>query len=55
VGGGDIRKGCRRMNMVEIYIHVYKWKNETIETTLGMGEEGIGESDGGDEFNYNIL
>jgi hypothetical protein len=26
----DIRKGCRRVNMVGIsYIHVLKWKNET--------------------------
>jgi hypothetical protein len=27
--GEDTRKGCRRVNMVEIYTHVYKWKNET--------------------------
>jgi hypothetical protein len=28
--GEDIRKGCRRMNMVEIICtHVRKWKNET--------------------------
>jgi hypothetical protein len=31
VGGGeDIRKGCRRVNVVEILCtHVCKWKNET--------------------------
>jgi hypothetical protein len=29
--GEDIRKGCRRVNMVEILcIHVCKWKNGTI-------------------------
>jgi hypothetical protein len=29
-GEKDIRKGCRRVNMVEIlYTHVQKWKNET--------------------------
>jgi hypothetical protein len=28
-GRGDIRKGCRRVNMVEIYTHVCKCKNET--------------------------
>jgi hypothetical protein len=28
--GEDIRKGCRRMNMVEILcIYVCKWENET--------------------------
>jgi hypothetical protein len=27
--GEDIRRGCRRANIVEICIHVSKWKNET--------------------------
>jgi hypothetical protein len=26
-----------------------------VETVPGMGEEGIRENDGGDEFNYDIL
>jgi hypothetical protein len=28
--GEDVRKGCRRVNMVEYYVLMYeKWKNET--------------------------
>jgi hypothetical protein len=30
MGGEDIKKACRKENMVEIlYTHVLKWKNET--------------------------
>jgi hypothetical protein len=28
--GKEVGKGCRRMKIVQIlYIHVYKWKNDT--------------------------
>jgi hypothetical protein len=40
------------VNVVEIHTHAWKWKNETIP---GMGEGGLKENDGRDEFNYDIL
>jgi hypothetical protein len=44
------------MDIVQILcIHVCEWKNVTIETIPGMGEEGIKENDGGGEFNYDIF
>jgi hypothetical protein len=27
--GEDIKKGCRKVNVVEYYTHVLKWKDET--------------------------
>jgi hypothetical protein len=48
VGGEDIRKGCRRVNMVEYYALVYEnGKMRPAETVPGMGGEGIKENDGG--------
>jgi hypothetical protein len=36
--GEDIKKRCRMVNIMEILCtHVYKWKNETVETIPGMG------------------
>jgi hypothetical protein len=54
--GEDIRKGCTRVNMVEIlFTHVCKWKNETCRNYRRSGGRGIKENDGGGEFNYDIL
>jgi hypothetical protein len=48
---GNIRKRCRRMNMVEIlYTHVYI-VSRPIETILRMGGRERKENDGGGEFN----
>jgi hypothetical protein len=53
--GEDIRKGCRRVNMVEYYILMYEnGKMRLVETVPGMGVEIIKENDGGHEFNYDI-
>jgi hypothetical protein len=42
--GEDIRKGCRRVNMVEIlYILVCKWRMRPVETISGKGEGKKGE------------
>jgi hypothetical protein len=42
------------VNVVKILCtHGCKWKNETVETTPGMGGE-IKENDGGGEFKYDI-
>jgi hypothetical protein len=42
--------------MVEILcIHIHKWKNETIDTILGMEERGLKENDGGYGFNYDMI
>jgi hypothetical protein len=50
--GRDVRKGCRRVNMV--YSLMYEnGKMRPIETIPGMG--GVKENDGGDEFNYDTL
>jgi hypothetical protein len=41
VGGEDIRKGCRRLNMVEYYILMYEnGKMRPPETIPGMGGGG---------------
>jgi hypothetical protein len=54
--GGDKKKEYRRVNVVEILCtHVFKWKNETVETIPGMRGEGIKENDEGGEFNSDIL
>jgi hypothetical protein len=56
VGGEDKRKGCRRVNMVEILcIHVCKGKMRPVETIPGMGGEGIKKNAGGGKFKYDIL
>jgi hypothetical protein len=50
------RKQCRRMNMVEIlyiYIHVRKWKNENCWNYSVDGE--IEKNDGESEFSYDML
>jgi hypothetical protein len=53
--GEDIRKGWRRVNMVENYVHVYvKGKRRLVETNPGMGRERI-KNDRGGEFKYGIL
>jgi hypothetical protein len=57
--GESIRKGSRRVNVVEIpCTHVWKWKMRPVETIPGMGvggrEEKIKENDGVSEFNYDI-
>jgi hypothetical protein len=37
--GEDIRKGCRRVNMVEYYVLMYEnGKMRPVETIPGMGE-----------------
>jgi hypothetical protein len=40
--GKDIRKGCRRVNMVEIFCtHVQKWKKKTcVKVFQEAGEKG---------------
>jgi hypothetical protein len=39
--GGDIRKGCRRVNMVEYYALMYEnGKMRPVETIPGVGERG---------------
>jgi hypothetical protein len=44
--GEDIRKGCRRVNMVEYYALMYEnGKMRPVETVPGMG--GVKDSDGG--------
>jgi hypothetical protein len=51
-----VGKGCRRVNMMQILCtHVFKWKNETIETIPGRGEWEIKENDGGGKFKYDIF
>jgi hypothetical protein len=49
----DIRKGCRRVTMVEYYALMNEnGKMRPAETIPGMGEGRIKEND---EFNYDIL
>jgi hypothetical protein len=56
VEGEDIRKGCRRVNMVKYYVHMYiNGKMRTIETITGIGRGGKKENDGGGEFKHDIL
>jgi hypothetical protein len=50
----DVKKGCRRVNIVQILcICICKWKMISVETTPGMGVEGIKENDGGGKFKYD--
>jgi hypothetical protein len=42
--------------MMEIFVHIYVNGNmRPVETIPGIGGEEIKESDGGGEFNYDIL
>jgi hypothetical protein len=51
-----IRKGYRRVNMVEILCIIYEnGKMRPAKTVPGMEVEGIKENDREREFNYNIL
>jgi hypothetical protein len=46
--GEDVGRGCRRVNMVQIFVHVYvTWKMRPVETVPGMGEGDIMENDEG--------
>jgi hypothetical protein len=54
--GEDIRKGCRRVNIVEILIHMHvNGKMRPVETIQGMRGREIKENDGGGELNYDVL
>jgi hypothetical protein len=51
----NIKKGCRRVNMVEYYVLMYEnGKMRPTELFQEWGR-GIEESDGGCEFKYDIL
>jgi hypothetical protein len=53
--GEDIRKGCRRVNVVEYYVLMHEnGKMRPVETIPGMGGGRIKENDGGGEFNYDL-
>jgi hypothetical protein len=54
---GEIKKECRRMNIVEVLcIHsTENGKMRPVETVSGMREWRIKESNGGAEFNCDIL
>jgi hypothetical protein len=46
--GKDIRKGCGRVNMVEMFCHMYEnGKMRPTETILRTGKGGIKENDDG--------
>jgi hypothetical protein len=56
VGGADVGKVCRRVNVMEILcIHACKWKNETCENYSMKGGWEIKENDGGDELNDDVF
>jgi plasmid stabilization system protein ParE len=49
--GKDIRKGYRRVNVWKYYILRYEnGKMRPVETLPRMGEGGIKETDGGEEY-----
>jgi hypothetical protein len=53
--GEDIRKRCRKVNMVEILCtHICKWKNAPVETFPGIVEGNKVDNRWG-EFKYNML
>jgi hypothetical protein len=55
-GRENIRKRCRRVNIVEILCtYLWKWKNETCWNDSGMEVGGIKENDGEGEFNYDTV
>jgi hypothetical protein len=42
--GEDIKKGCRRVNVVDYYVHMYEnGKMRPVETILAMEGEDKGE------------
>jgi hypothetical protein len=48
-GMEDVRKECRKMNIVEILgAYVWKWKNETCWNCSKNGERRMKENDGGE-------
>jgi hypothetical protein len=54
VWGEDVRKGCRKLNVVEYYVLMYEnGKMGPVET--GMGGKRIKENNGGGEFNSDIF
>jgi hypothetical protein len=54
--GEDIKKRCRRVNMVEYYVLMYiNGKMRPVETVPGVGMGRVKQNDGGGEFNYDIL
>jgi hypothetical protein len=56
VGGEDIRKRCRRVNVVEILCTPNEnGRMRPVKTIPGMGGGGIKENDGWGEFNYGML
>jgi hypothetical protein len=49
-------KGYRRVNMVQICVHMYVYgKMIPVATILGIWEEGIKDNGGGGEFKYDIF
>jgi hypothetical protein len=55
VGGEDIRKGHRGVNMWKYYMHMYEDGRMTpVETIPGTGGGGIKKNDRGGEFNSEI-
>jgi hypothetical protein len=52
----DIRKGCRRMNVVDYYVSMYEnGKMKPVETVPRKGGGGVKENDGGGKFNYDTV
>jgi hypothetical protein len=52
----EVRKGCGRVNMVQILCtHICKGKTRPVETVPGMKGRGLEENDGGGEFKYDIF
>jgi hypothetical protein len=56
VRANDLRKGCGRVNMVEMYVLMYEnGKRDLLRLFWEWRGRGIKENDGGGEFNYGIL
>jgi hypothetical protein len=53
--GGDVGKGCRRVNMIQILCTYLNGKMRPIETIPGTKGGEIKENDGGSEINYDIF
>jgi ribosomal protein S11 len=52
-GWSGRERGYRMVNKVQkLYIHVYKCKNDTIETISRTGGREIKDKSGGSEFKY---
>jgi hypothetical protein len=46
VGRMDIRKGCRKLNVVDIYVLMHEnGKLRPVEIIPAMGDEGVKEND----------